>query len=562
MKVQGLAEESAPFTASSSTVARPTSPSPEVAERPGPFVAPASTTRGRWARILAVLERATPLQMAGVQWFAAFVMVVVVLCTPTTSRKGLLSITETYGSLERVALWQRTFDWVPGLVRDGAFVNLPPGLIVYSFRLGMILLFGLQALAFWQAWHGRHVSFARWLIGPIGAHILMLGMVPSNADVFFYEMSGDLARQGINPYITHLYDQPNNPLYQYNHWVEMKTVYGPFWTDINLTIMRITGPDPVLATFVYKIVLGMAALLLAALVFWLARRLTGNPAMAAAAGALVAWQPNMIFDTSGQAHNDPIMLLLMTAGVALVLIGGIRSIRGALVLVTASAAIKYVTLPVLGLIGLLRLVDRRQPRGWLRIAASWALDGIAIVATLAIGFLPYWAGFGVLGEMLREPGRLFTNPLWIGQGKLLDAWLGVGRTGWYYEGVRTALQLLMFAGVFYGIWKLLAPLWQGTAVGAPTTNADSSWHPPFWWTGPFLLGWAIVMSSLSLIPANSHSWYWMWPVVPIATLVAFRGGTALSRGESPALGRWFWAYLGLTAFMTLVYTTKVPHLTA
>ncbi|MGC4105751.1 MAG: hypothetical protein QM753_05245 [Thermomicrobiales bacterium] len=557
MKVQGLAEDSAAFTASNATIARPASPTHDATERPGPFVVPA--TRSRWASLRRVLERTTPLQLAGIQWLAALVMVFVVLCTPTTSRKGLLSITETYGSLERVALWQRTFDWLPGMASNGEFLHLPPGLIVYSFRFGMIALFCLQALAFWQAWNGRHVSFLRWLIGPIGAHILMLAMVPSNADVFFYEMSGDLARQGINPYITHLYDQPTNPLYQYNHWVEMKTVYGPFWTDINLTIMRITGPDAVAATFAYKIVLGVTALALAGLVFWLVRRLTGNQAMAAAAGVLIAWQPNMIFDTSGQAHNDPIMLLLMTAGVALVLIGGVRSIRGALILVTASAAIKYVTLPVLGLIGLLRIVDRRKANGWPKILANWIVDGIAIVATLAIGFLPYWAGFGVLGEMLREPGRLFTNPLWIGQGKFLEWWLG--SAGWYYEGVRTTLQLLMFAGIGLGIWKLVSPLWRGTAVGAATADADSSIRPPFWWTEAFLLAWAIVMASLSLVPANSHSWYWMWPVVPIATLVAFRGGNAIARGETPALGRWFWAYLLLTALMTLVYTTKVPHLT-
>ncbi|MGC4190648.1 MAG: hypothetical protein QM589_05340 [Thermomicrobiales bacterium] len=518
-------------------------------------------TPSRWASLRRVLERTTPLQLAGIQWLAALLMVFVVLCTPTTSRKGLLSITETYGSLERVALWQRSFDWLPGMIRDGEFLHLPPGLIVYSFRLGMIVLFGLQALAFWQAWNGRHISFLRWLIGPIGAHILMLGMVPSNADVFFYEMSGDLARQGLNPYVTHLYEQPTNPFYPYNHWVEMKTVYGPFWTDINLGIIRLTGQDPVLATFIYKIVLGVAALLLAGLVFWLVRRLTGNQAMATAAGVLVAWQPNMIFDTSGQAHNDPIMLLLMTAGVALVLVGGIRSIRGALVLVTASAAIKYVTLPVLGLIGLLRLLDRRKPRGWGKIIGNWLVDGIAIVATLAVGFLPYWAGFGVLAEMLREPGRLFTNPLWIGQGKLLDAWLGNNHTGWYYDGVRTMLQLAMFAGVVWGILKLVLPLWKGTNAGALTAEADSSMHPPFWWTNAFLLAWAVVMASLSLVPANSHSWYWMWPVVPIATLIGFRGGNSLAHGKSVALPRWFWGYLILTGMMTLVYTTKVPHLT-
>ena len=559
VKAQGLVDDPTTFTASSATIARP-SPSPhEAAERPGSFVIPASRTR--WSALRAALERTTPMQLAGVQWIAALLMVVVVLCTPTTSRKGLLSITETYGSLERVALWQRTFDWLPGLAHGGAFTHLPPGLIVYSFRLGMLTLFGLQALAFWQAWNGRGVSFIRWLPGPIGAHILMLGMVPSNADVFFYEMSGDLARQGLNPYLTHLYEQPTNPLYQYNHWVEMKTVYGPFWTDINLAIMRITGPDPVAATIAYKIVLGTAALALAWLIFWLVRRLTGSQTMAVAAGVLVAWQPNMIFDTSGQAHNDPIMLLLMTAGAALVLVGGIKAIRGALVLVTASAAIKYVTLPVLGLIGLLRLVDRRKPGGWVRILGSWTLDGVAIVATLAIGFLPYWAGFGVLGEMLREPGRLFTNPLWIGQGKLIEAWFGSDNAGWYYEAVRLTLQILMFAGVALGVWRLLSPLWKGSAAGAATSDADSSYHPPFWWTEPFLLAWAIVMTSLSLIPANSHSWYWMWPVAPIATLVAFRGGTAIAQGRSPSLGRWFWAYLALTMVMTMVYTTKVPHLT-
>lgn len=514
----------------------------------------------RWLSIRRVLERSTPIQLAGIQWIAALVMVFVVLCTPTASRKGLLSITETYGSLERVALWQRTFDWLPGMVQNGEFIQLPPGLIVYSFRIGMIALFGLQALAFWQAWNGRHLSFLRWLIGPIGAHLLMLGMVPSNADVFFYEMSGDLARQGLNPYTTHLYDQATNPIYQYNHWVEMKTVYGPFWTDINLAIMRITGPDPVLATFLYKIMLGTIALLLAGLVFWLILRLTGNQAVAVAGGVLVAWQPNMIFDTSGQAHNDPVMLLLMTAAVALVLVGGTRSIRGAVVLVTASAAIKYVTLPVLGLIGLLRIVDRRKPGGWLRILGNWAIDGIAIVATLAIGFLPYWTGFRVFGEMLREPGRLFTNPLWIGQGKLFEAWLGADHAGWYYEGVRTALQIAMFAGVAWGAWKLVSPLWLGTAVGATTADSDTSNHPPFWWTEIFLVAWAIVMASVSLIPANSHSWYWMWPVVPIATLVAFRGGKAHDQGKTAVLGRWFWGYLVLTALMTLVYTSKVPHL--
>ncbi len=513
---------------------------------------PAVALHRRW------FERATPLQLAAGQWMAAAIMVFVLLCTPVMAgKRGLADITGNDGALERVALWQRSLSWLPGAESGGRFLTLPPGAIVYTLRFGLLAMFALQAWSFWLAWNGRHVSFWRWLIGPIGAHLIMLLMVPSNADVFNYGMSGDLANTGFNPYVYPLFDFPSHPLYAYNYWVEMTTVYGPFWTDINRLLMGIVGPDPFLATLTYKIFLGAAAVALASLVYLFAKRLTGSVTLACAAGVLVAWQPNMIIETSGQAHNDPIMLLLMTAGVMLVITGGSRAIRGALVLVTASAGIKYVTLPLLALVGLIRLSDRKAPHAPKRLLANWIVDGITILAVLLIAFLPYWTGFGVISEMVSEPGRNFSHPFWRFPGKLLD---GLSIQHWYYSIMRIGLQLGTVLLIAFALWRFGKIVRDGVnpEEKAEMEVTDEARTLPVW-TGAFLVSWTIILATLALLPANSHSWYYTWPVVPIALLIVWRAKShAVAAAETqPTLPRWFWGYVAMTCVMTLIYHTTV-----
>jgi len=515
--------------------------------------APANATA---RSVLRWIERVTPMQLAVAQWIAAAVMVYVVLCTPLGSRQGLLSITESWGALERVGLWQRALSWMPGAKADGRFLELPPGVIVWSFRLMLVGMFAMQAIAFWQAWRGQHTSFWRWMVGPIGAHLVMLLMVPSNADVFFYEMSGDIANQGFNPYLYPLYDFPDNPVYPYNHWVEMTTVYGPFWTDINRVLMKITGPDPVWATVMYKIVLGATALLLAVLVWWFAKRLTNNAALAAAAGVLVAWQPNMIFETSGQAHNDPVMLLLMTAGVMMAVVGGLGALRGALVLVTASTGIKYVTLPVLGLLGILRITERREPKAIRRILGGWVLDGIAIVATLLTAYLPYWGGFQIFSEMIEEPKRNFSHPIWSGPWVLLQSLEQYGIADAYESILRSSMQLLTFAVIGYAIVRFVMTLWRAPRSVDEGDGASARTLPS--WTGPLLIVWAISISALSLIPTNVHSWYWTWPIVPIALYLGWKRAHSDDPTDTK-LPRWFFAYLIVSMAFTLIDISRVPH---
>lgn len=497
-------------------------------------------------------ERATPVHLALLQWGCALVMVYVLLAIDVPrGNKGMMMVTESIGALERVALWQRSLWWLPGARAGGRFFTLPPEVIANVFRIVLVGMFILQGWSFWQAWRGHHTTFWKWLLGPIGAHIIMLAMVPANSDVFFYEMSGDLANHGTNPYLYPLYDFPTHPILPYIHWVDMTTVYGPLWTDIDRVIMSITGPAPFWGTLVFKVGLGLSALALALLSWRLAFHLTGSRRLATAAGVLIAWQPNMIMETSGQAHNDPVMLLLATAGLFLVVVGGMRALRGAIVLVTASAAIKYVTLPLVGLLGMLRIGERKR-RGWPAIAGSWGLDILAVAAVLLASFLPYWGGFTTLREMLLEPGRLIAQPVWNVLFLVIRHFFPGTVTHVYSIFIRTVMQLATFALLAWAAWRFLRALWDESRPAEDTSALP-------WWIGPLLTAWTAVVATLSLVPVNSHAWYWTWPVVPIALLIVFRSSQASDDDTPTPLPRWFWAYLVLNGVLVLVYHTRIAH---
>ena len=55
------------------------------------------------------------------------------------------------------------------------------------------------------------------------------------------------------------------------------------------------------------------------------------------------------------AHDDIVMIAVVLAAVMVTILGASRATRGGVILVTLSAAIKYVSLPILGLLALTRL---------------------------------------------------------------------------------------------------------------------------------------------------------------------------------------------------------------
>ncbi|HEV2065627.1 MAG TPA: hypothetical protein VGR08_02240 [Thermomicrobiales bacterium] len=537
--------------AASPTGAPPRHLPTEGAERVGTSLHDLPAPRSRLDR----LERLGIIVPTTLLWVATLGLVYAFLGTDVLrGNRGLVNLTESFGALERVALWQRALQWLPGSTGDGGFFTLAPGAIAYGVRAALVLMYLAHAWSFWLVWKGNQRPFWTWLVGPIGAHLILLLMVPSNADVFFYEISGDLAANGVNPYLHPLVLFPDHPIYPYNHWVNMSTVYGPLWTTISAGLMRVAGPDPVTATVLYKLVLGAAAIGCAAVTYRLACVLTGKRSLAVAAGVLVAWQPNMLIESSGQAHNDPVLILLATCGLALVLVGGIGAIRGAVILVAASAMIKYVTLPLLGFLVLLRLVNRKTKGGSTGILGNWLVDALAIAAVIWGTFVPYWSGIETLAEMFSEPGRIFTHPLWFMPSILLENVFSPQVATVYEVVMQVALMLVLLAVLANLVYRFGRAMWSAESVGDTVENdVARDWKS----TRPLLVAWTGTICALAFIPANSHPWYWTWPIVPVALLVTFdaRDETASER----RLPRWFWAYFGATMVLTLVYHTRIVN---
>src|SRR5699024_7955796 len=196
-----------------------------------------------------------------IAWVAWLLMCWALLGTPRDSNRGLTQIVDSWGAIERVALWQDALDWlIP-------HYSLPTGVMTYTIRLSFIVLFTLQAIAFWQALKTKNPSFWKWMIGPIGSHLAMVFMPPANSDVFFYAMIGDLTRQDTNPYLHQLQQFPDHPLLPYEHWIDIGVVYGPLWTNIAGIIMSITGNDPVHAILGFRIYGAIVSILVAGIVY-------------------------------------------------------------------------------------------------------------------------------------------------------------------------------------------------------------------------------------------------------------------------------------------------------
>ncbi len=510
--------------------------------------------------VLRKIDRLSLWHVTAISWVAWLLMCLALLGTPRDSIVGLTQIAESWGAVERVALWQDALSWLL------PHYSLPPGVIAYTIRASFIILFALQAIVFWRMLRTDKPSFWKWMIGPIGSHIIMFLMPPSNSDVFFYAMIGDLKANGINPYVHELQQFPDHPLLPYQHWIDIGTVYGPVWTTICSIIMRITGPDPVAAIVGFKVFGSLVAIAATGLAYYLARFLTRNQSLAVAAAMLVAWQPNMTFENSGQVHNDTTVMLLATTGIAMVIIGGLGALRAGIIVTTVSFTTKFVTLPLVGLLVLMRLV--RSPGEQFnvrRLITQWTLDAIAIIGVVLAAFLPYWEGTITIHEMLAEPGRLFAHPVWrVGEAALqmlpTETAVNVYRTV-----LRYGMQALTFTVFGYVTWHFIRVMWTRQSSGLLKLPTDAprqtslEYRPIEWWTRPLLVAWTIVVITLSMLPVNAHPWYWTWPIIPVALLVTIDLRSVPPEERSSHLPRWFTWYLIATAVMTLMYHTRIAR---
>lgn len=509
----------------------------------------------RWGIAIAdTLGKLSLLQLTALIWISSLGMSLFLLGMPRDSIYGTMNIVENWGALERVALWQ---EWLSPVIPP---YELPKGLITWGFRLSMILGFVAQVGVFVSIMRSPGGKAWLWWLGPIGAHIIQFFlMIPSNSDVFFYSGVGDFVGRGLNPYIHFMSDQPNSPLYPFVFWVDIGTVYGPQWVNYNAALVAISGNDPVISTLWQKAFSGIAALLLAALIYKFLKMISGGKSTLALAGAmLVAWQPNMILESSGQVHNDPHTVLIATAGLMLVIWGGLAALRAGLILVAFSVMVKFVTLPLFGVLGIIRIVDRKKPKWVWNIFGKWIFDGIAILAVILLSFLPYWDGPHTLEEMIREPSRLYTNPIWRTINGIIRSIFG-SHISWRFSEISRDVLQFASSALFVAIVVWLGyKLWKDSHISADPAEDDLLPEGIPWWTGHVLYAWMGIFLVISFLPVNSHPWYWVWPVSAVAQVIAweFRGKREWSVRATPG---WVWAYLWFSAAMTIAYHTRIAR---
>jgi len=211
-------------------------------------------------------------------------------------------------------------------------------------------------------------------------------------DIYSYIMYGRIAAlYGANPAIAAPIAYAHDAYFQYLvSWKDIPSVYGPLWTllshGLTLVVER-AGGGLWLYLLAYKLVM-LAAHFANTLLIW--RILSGaRPERQLAGTLLYAWNPVVLIEFVGSAHNDVLMISLILLAVLCTQLGYWRSAVAALV---AAALVKWIAAVLLPLWAIYWL--RREPtwRGRLVVAGQVAAIGIAGATLLS---LPY-------GEVLRS----------------------------------------------------------------------------------------------------------------------------------------------------------------
>lgn len=239
-----------------------------------------------------------------------------------------------------------------------------------------------QRLSGWKPGSLRTVvcAIALWS-GP-----LLVAVPIFSRDVYAYTGQGRLMEAGQNPYTTGISSLSNWFMLGTDpSWAENRTPYGPLFLWLSRGVVAITGGQPDLSVLLFRALACVGVLLCVIYVPKLA-------ALQVVDGARALWisvaNPLFLISFVASAHNDALMLGLAVA--AAYCAATRRGVLG-VVLITASIAIKPITIVLLPFIGLLWA---GPGAGWGRRIALWAGTGSLSLVLLWLMGLPRNLGFG------------------------------------------------------------------------------------------------------------------------------------------------------------------------
>jgi hypothetical protein len=283
------------------------------------------------------------------------------------------------------------------------------------FYVALGVLFGLYLLAYRRVGQaGPRPAVAR-SVG-MWALIFCLLLIPvqtiTSSDVYGYTFQGRIVNvYGENPFVHHYRDFSADPYYFVVtfHNLPATTGYGPLWVAVEVGLGWLARDALLLNLLLYKGLAAACHLASAWLVYATLKRL--SPACSTAGMLFYAWNPLLLHELVGNAHNDAAIAALALLGFYLV-----SRDRGlwAVPCLAAAALIKPVTLLWLPLLAFWLLGRQTSWRARLRQATA---IGTLTLLPVVIAYAPFWAGTttfrGVLTQSDIHGNSLPSLLVWI-----------------------------------------------------------------------------------------------------------------------------------------------------
>lgn len=403
-------------------------------------------------------------------------------------------------------------------LRDMALALAPDAMLTAS-RSGSAGLFivlyatlacGALAAWCWAVRLGRQsdVRSVWWLL--VGATLLAVPLLASpglfSDDLFLYHLYGrTISAHGENPILLAPSAFQNDPHLQWVYWKHLPSSYGPIWLMLSGVLSAIAGGSINAVVLVYRTA-GLALHLLTAATVWYVLR-RERPRFAVAGTLFYAWNPLVLVEVAGNAHND-----VLVAQFAVLLLAAIYARAWVAAAFFGACAVMVKPFAVL-LLPPLALAIARQHAGRTRVVRVATAVAIGVLSLVGLS-VPLWSGTRLLSNISTNPASyLYTNSIWELISEAGPAWFGV-RTVAIQHPYLDYVRLALFAA---GAMWILTSAWTRARVAQASL-------------------------SMWVLFCLTACWVWPWYFVPAIALAAVLRGTGLAQATGlTAGGLLFWA---------------------
>ncbi len=458
---------------------------------------------------------------------------------PSTDGTAMSAVWQGFAGSVLLFLGSLGVGWLAGssvLIRTPLIIlarTTPAAVIVTT------LMLCVGAALMLRAWLRLRQHLAAWdgSAGPILAKALALWVTPMmfalplfSRDSYAYIGQGRLMQEGLNPY-TNGISALNNyyVLGPDTLWTEAPTPYGPLWLWLEHLAVMLPAASPEIALIPFRLASLAGVILLAVYVPKLAARHGLNPHRTT---WLVVLNPILLINFIASVHNDSLMLGLVVAGIYY---ASTRKPVLGILLVTASIAIKPITLIALPFVGLLWAGAHA---GWVRKFAMWAATLAISTAVMAAMGAVNGLGFGWLAA-LQTPGTVW---IWYAPVGLLSNAVGFV-VGLFNAAAGAAVtDVIQTVGQVVSILLVMALAFVKVPLPSASRIAGSGLGVERCYSELVLRRMAWAFAAVVLLAPMIQTWYMLW-------LLAFFAVTGIKEGWQLRV------VLYLTAFFTAIALT-------